>query len=168
MTSIHDVVKLVNQSKWNWHLICPFVLSQTMYQHYFLQNIFRDEVDKKKKKMAPEEKVRKPNERWCAVIKTESRRYKKSEKAWGWQSRWKRFSTNFWLLQHNLNHLSCMYTDRKSSKTGWFPDRPIVFGSLVFRPIRKSAEKLAEIKFVPNQKSAENRLKPPIRTVHKF
>ena len=58
-----------------------------------------------------------------------------------------------------------MHTGRKSGKTGQFPDRPIVSGSFVFRPIHNAAEKLAKIKFVPDQKSAENRLKQPIRAV---
>ena len=42
------------------------------------------------------------------------------------------------------------------------------FGSLVFRSICKSAEKSVEIEFGSDQKSAENLLKQPIRTVHKF
>ena len=61
-----------------------------------------------------------------------------------------------------------MYTGQKSFKTGRSPDQLIAFGSFVLRPIRKSAQKLAEIEFVLDQKSAENRLKQPIRTVHKF
>ena len=61
-----------------------------------------------------------------------------------------------------------MYTGRKSAETEWFSDRPIVFGSLDFRPISKSAKISAEIKFGSDQKSAEIRLKQPIRTVHKF
>ena len=61
-----------------------------------------------------------------------------------------------------------MYTGRKSAKTERFSDQPIVLGSLDFRSISKSAEKSAEIKFGSDQKSAEIRLKQPIRTVHKF
>ena len=61
-----------------------------------------------------------------------------------------------------------MYTGGKSAKTGRFAGRPIVFGSLDFRTICKSAEKSAKIKFSSDQKSAENRLKQPIKTVHKF
>ena len=47
-------------------------------------------------------------------------------------------------------------------KTGRF------FESFALRPIRKSAQKLAEIEFGPDQKSAENRSIQPIRTVHKL
>ena len=61
-----------------------------------------------------------------------------------------------------------MYTGRKSAKTGRFSDQPIVFESLDFRPICKSEEKSVENKFGSDQKSAENRLEQPIRTVHKF
>ena len=61
-----------------------------------------------------------------------------------------------------------MYTGRKSAETGRFFDQPIVFGSSDFRPISKPAGKSAEIKFGSDQKSAENRLKQPIRTVQKF
>ena len=52
--------------------------------------------------------------------------------------------------------------------TGRFSDPPIVFESLDFRPICKSEEKSVEIKFVSDQKSAENRLKQQIKTVRKF
>ena len=57
--------------------------------------------------------------------------------------------------------LSCMHTGRKLAKT-------IVFGSSDLQPIFNSAKNSADIKFGSDQKSAENRLKQPIRTVHKF
>ena len=55
-----------------------------------------------------------------------------------------------------------MYTGQKSAKPGRFSQRPIIFGSLDFRPILKPAEKSAEIKFSSDENSAENRLKQPI------
>ena len=67
-----------------------------------------------------------------------------------------------------MHTLSCMYTGRKSAKTGRLSDQPIVFGSSGFQPICKSGDKSAEIKFSSDQRTAENRLKQPIRTVHKF
>ena len=73
----------------------------------------------------------------------------------------------FWdNINTNNSKAACMLA--KSAKTGPFFDRPIVFGYLDFRPICISAEKSAEIKFDSDQKSAENRLKQPIRTVHNF
>ena len=48
-----------------------------------------------------------------------------------------------------------MYTGRKSVKTGRLFDQSIIYGSSDFRPISKSAETSAKIKFGFDQNSAE-------------